>query len=474
MLGGAVMLTLIATQLIYLLSGFAIADWLSIALVLAIPVVFFKSLGRREFYLMAVCGALAIAGVFSDQSLLSLTHDGLSRSAYLASFILLMAMLREGAVHSDSVRTIGAYLTKQPSSRRFLAIFSGAHFLGVLINLGSLALFAPIIQRGVRAELKDPQNLDDISVVRERRQLSAAFRGFSWFLLWAPTAVTQAVMPTLMDGIDALRLMGTGLALALLMTLISWAEDSLRWRPLRARLIREGRLPTEVSPPVPFSEIGRFAAMCAALIFTVFGLVEVLDMTIIPAVMCAAPVIVALWVMVQNWRTSAAEPLRATVKRLGEISFVSFPGYSRETVFIACAGFIGTVGGKLVPAAALAAAIDLENLSATTVLLSLTASVWVMGLVGLSPITMAIFLASLIAEVPQMPVDVTWAALAIAAGTAVCTTGAPFSSGAVLMSRISGISPVKLTLQWNGAHTVLSFVVLGIVYFILVNFQVHR
>src|SRR3546814_3300916 len=46
------------------------------------------------------------------------------------------------------------------------------------------------------------EQLDEIGLVRERRQLSALLRGFAWFLVWAPTAVTQAILPTLIPGVD--------------------------------------------------------------------------------------------------------------------------------------------------------------------------------------------------------------------------------------------------------------------------------
>ena len=81
------------------------------------------------------------------------TNEALSRAAYLASFILLMALLREGALTSRSVIDLGRFLTFQPPQRRFVAVFSGAHVLSVMINLGALSLLASIVQRGVRTDL---------------------------------------------------------------------------------------------------------------------------------------------------------------------------------------------------------------------------------------------------------------------------------------------------------------------------------
>src|SRR3546814_12575428 len=69
------------------------------------------------------------------------------------------------------------------------------------------------------------EQLDEIGLVRERRQLSALLRGFAWFLVWAPTAVTQAILPTLIPGVDPGRLMVTGLCVALLMLAVSWGRS---------------------------------------------------------------------------------------------------------------------------------------------------------------------------------------------------------------------------------------------------------
>ena len=83
---------------------------------------------------------------------------------------------------------------------------------------------------------------------------------------------------------------------------------------------------------------------------------------------------------------------------------------------------------------------------------------------GLSPITMAVFLGSIIAQIPVLPVDITHAALAIATGTAISTGGAPFSAGALILSRATGYPPATLTWRWNGQYTFMCMVILALVY----------
>lgn len=458
------MFVLIVSELAILYAPHPAFKILSIGCVILIPVLAYRSLRLREAYLIAVCAILVIVSFLTQAQAMQWVEDGLSRAAFLASFILLMALLREGALTSPSVVKLGQFLTLQPPKRRFLAVFTGSHALSVMINLGSLSLLAPIIQRGVRAGRDPDAPLDEVGQIRERRQLTAALRGFSWFLVWAPTAVTQAVMPTLMSGIDALRLMLLGLLLALLMTVLSWTEDWLRWRKIGQR-IRAGGLLGDVQPQqFPARAAANFSLVCAGLFVCSILAAQIWDVSIVTGVMLSAPIIVTVWVFVQQ---PSSHRMRSTINRIDEIGISAMPGYVREVVFIACAGFIGTVGAQLVPVDDIAMAIGLQSMPGWIVLWTLSMSVWLLGQVGLSPITMAIFLASIIAQINNLPADVTHAALAIATGTAICTAGAPFSSGAVMLARATGYSSFTLTWRWNGTYTLCAMVVLAVFYWIL-------
>ncbi len=464
---GWLLLVLVASELLFLYTGVFGAGIVSQVQVIALPLVAWRALRLREAYLLALCLMLLFLAWLFGKPVAAIAAEGLSRSAYLASFVLLMALLREGALTSRSVLECGTFLTRQPANRRFLALFSGSHFFAVLINLGALSLLAPIIQRGVRAGVPDGEPLDDIGLVRERRQLSAALRGFSWFLVWAPTAVTQAVMPTLMGGIDATRMIVTGFGLALCMLGVSWLEDAVRWRGFRKHLVAEGRLPLASATRLPWRAAGNLGIVCFALFGLTVAFTTVGRVSIVTGVMLTAPIVVALWVFAQQPAKAVYRRLPAAAERLDEIAFQSIPGYCREAVFIACAGFIGTLAAKLVLASDVAALIGLAGQPGWLVMWVLTVTVWVFGQVGLSPITMAVFLGSLVAELPDMPVDITLAALAIAAGTAVCTTGAPFASGAIMLARATGYSSFTLTWRWNGVYTLMAMAVLAVVYAVL-------
>ncbi len=461
---GAVMLALMAFELLDLYAGIPAVSVMAKVLVLSLPVLAWRRLRLRELYLIAICFLLLGLLWSTDGNAGGTLTQALDRSAYLASFILLMGLLREGAVTSRSVLECGTYVTVQPAQRRFLGVFAGSHFFSVLINLGSLSLLAPIIQRGVRGDRDPAEPLDEIARVRERRQLSAALRGFAWFLVWAPTAVTQAILPTLIPGIDPLRLIAIGAIVAVVMLAVGWIEDTVTWAPLRRRLQAEGRMPETGTRPFPGTSARNLALVCAGLfsltiVFTLLG-----QVSIVSGVMLAAPIVVIGWIFAQQRRLPRAERKAATKERLETITFTALPGFIREAVFIGCAGFIGTTAAHLVPAEQIAAAIGVAGMAAWLFMTGLSVLVWAGGQVGLSPITMAVFLGSVVAELPDLPVDPTLAALAIAAGTAICSVGAPFASGTLMLSRASGYSGFELTWKWNSVYTGLCVLALAALY----------
>ena len=153
-------------------------------------------------------------------------------------------------------------------------------------------------------------------------------------------------MPTLMKGIDALKLVGLGLQLALLMLLFSWCEDWLRWRATGRRIRQEGLLQATPTPPFPKQTSRNFGLVCALLFVLSTSFSQLSGATIVTGVMAAAPIVTLIWVLIQQ---KPGKRMKAIAKRFDQITFSAMPGYIREMVFVACAGFIGTIGAQLVP-----------------------------------------------------------------------------------------------------------------------------
>lgn len=460
---------LMGCELLTLFADSVVAERITEILLLGVPLVGWRRLRLREAYLLCLCGALLVLALLYDPQPWELALHGLDRAGFLAAFILLMGLLREGGITSPAVLQCGTYVTQQPPQWRFLAVFLGSHFFSVLINLGSLSLLAPIIQRGVRGDDKQREDLDEIALIRERRQLTALLRGFAWFLLWAPTAVTQAILPTLIPGVDPGRVLVVGGVLSLVMLGVSWAEDTLRWWPLRRRLRASGKLPQRQNLPLPRGALLRLGAVSAllfglTLLFTYWG-----GVLLVGGVMLAAPVVLLIWVFQQQSASGLRPRLGATWQRLSAVTAVGLPSFLREAVSLGCAGFIGTVAAALVPAEQVAQALSVENMPGWIFLSLLSLFVWLMGQIALSPITTAVFLGSLVTELGTVPADPASVVLAIASGCAICTLGAPFASGTLMLARASGYSGIELTWKWNLAYTLASMAVLAVVYALLTS-----
>jgi hypothetical protein len=234
---------------------------------------------------------------------------------------------------------------------------------------------------------------------------------------------------------------------------------------LRRRLAAAGTLPSVDRSRPPWRSIGNLAIVCAALFVLTLIFLEIAPVTIVTGAMLAAPIVVVVWIYRQQ---AAGNPHDGGMAdRLGVAAFVSMPGFVRETVFIGCAGFIGTLAAALVPADQLAATLDLGQTPGWQVLSALSLAVLMGGQLGLSPITMAVFLGSVYAELPFSPVEPTLAALAIAAGTAIASTGSPFASAVAMLARVSGYDTFTLTWRWNGVFTLLAVALLVLIYVLL-------
>src|SRR3546814_11390658 len=134
-----------------------ISDWSSDVCssdLLGTPLIGWRRLRLREGYLLCLCAALFALALAYEPEPWALALRGLDRSAFLAAFILLMALLREGGITSPAVLTCGPYVAQQPPQWRFLAVFLGSHFFQVLINLGWPSLLAPILSQERKNSVK--------------------------------------------------------------------------------------------------------------------------------------------------------------------------------------------------------------------------------------------------------------------------------------------------------------------------------
>ncbi|MGB7204965.1 MAG: hypothetical protein WBD37_05800 [Anderseniella sp.] len=424
-------------------------------------------LGLRERYLLGLAIVATIASALFSPDPKDLITRGLSQATFLAAFMLLLSLLRDGAVSSGSVLKLGRYLTRRPPGQRYAAIHAGGHALGIILNFGALSLLGPLIQRGIRADATTNPELADW---RERRQMSALARGFSWIIAWSPTAVTQALVASVVTGSKPLVMALIGLFVAAGASVIGWAEDRVIVKKARATLAAHHALPRPETVPEPFPREAfmRFGIVCAVLAAISICLIVLTGAKVVPSLMLASPVVTVVWL----WFQYNDVPNRVSTlgKRIREIVQTSIPTGSPEAVTLSSAGYIGIVAAGLSNPEWLAELSNLNQWQPITIYLIVMAIVPLASNLAMPPMLTVTFLGSLYSALPYSPLDPTLLATSLALGWALNLTASPFGATALILSRITGIKGTTLSWKWNGAFTIACFLWASLVLSILSSY----
>ena len=444
--------------LAHLYSGSRYTGLASAACFLAFAVTGQKHFRTRERILLTLAAALTVAATQLSSEFFPLIERALNQAAFLAAFMVLLALLREGAVTSDAVLGVGRYLTRQPPGRRYVAITGGGHALGIFLNFGALSLLGPLIQRGLREGAGDEDR--HLLAIREQRQISALARGFSWIIVWSPTAVTQALVPAVVVGAVQAKIAAIGMATTLAVLFAGWVED--RWRGVRARaqLAADGQPPARVvSMPFPRRDFAMFSLVCAALAVLTILVIVATHVSTIPALMLVAPLVTVgwLWLQVRQHPDAGAR----TRARLAEILTISAPRGSPEALTLSVAGFCGIVAAGLTDAEALAGLIRLDGTPPLEIYLAAAAIVPIASNAAMPPMLTVTFLGSLFSALPTPPADPTLLGAAFALGWALNLTASPFGATALVLARITGIPATTLSWRWNGIFTIVAYLIVA-------------
>ncbi|MBA4490052.1 hypothetical protein [Paracoccus sp. S1E-3] len=429
----------------------------SVVLVLAgsAALCLFLLLGWRQFSLgtwVPVLLSLAALGVALRQGL---DHAILLRAAdrmlFLAALIAMLGTLRAAAAIAPEVARAGAFLTRQPPSRRYLALCFGGHLFGVLINFGGLALLLDLSRRAMDAN--DAELLPaDAREARLRRMTLAVMRGFGLISLWSPFGFATSAVLIALPGISYAQFGPLGFAMSFLFVAIGWAFDRREGRRFRGL----GLAPA--SPP-PGSWIGAVLLLghVLALGAAVFLLHGTTGLSFQQALILAVPGYAALWAAASGRRShgGAAAGLRQAAggvwRRLSDMA--------PEVGVFAAAGFLPVVLLALIPADALRAAIGVFGLGAVTMALGLALSIVLLAFLGVNPIVTASVLGAVAAQLAVPGLSDTAIALAITGGWTAVIGLSPFITTIIITATIVGRPVWRVGPRWNGAYSLTILIV---------------
>lgn len=441
-------------ELVALYFDTAFAGTASAVLLVVFLLVGQARLGVRERFLLTLAATATLTAWLIAPAPLELMQRGLAQATFLAAFMLLLSLLRDGAVTSPAVLSLGQYLTRRPPGQRYIAIHAGGHALGMILNFGALSLLGPLIQRGVQ---DDAKTNPELAGWRLRRQMSALARGFSWIIAWSPTAVAQALVASVVAGSKPLIVGSIGLAASLGVFVIGWAADRITGKQARTSLSRHDALPRTDLLPLPFPglALARFGLVCVALAVISTILIVATGARVVPALMLASPVVTAVWIWIQF--RSDAHPDISVTDRARHIATVSIPGGSPEAVTLASAGYIGIVAAGLANAPAVASLIGFDHWPPLVVYVAVLTIVPLASNLAMPPMLTVTFLGSLYSALPESHLEPSLLAASMALAWALNLTASPFGATALILSRITGIAGTTLSWRWNAGFTLAAW-----------------
>ena len=451
-------LGVMAGELLYLATDLFAFRAMTLAAAFGVVVASAARFGMREAYLLCFCAVLAGTAFAVSDAPLSVLDAAFDQAIFLMAFILLIGLIQQAAQTSPAITSCGLYLTRQPPGRRYFAVFGGTHLMAQLFNLGVVSLLAPLIRQGSAANAGDA-----LQPLREQRQINAMLRGFAWAVVWSPTAVGPLIVISLNPGIDRVPWMSAGLVLAAIVMMIGWAEDRWAFRNIRRQLVAGA---PRAAPGFPAADFARLGGVCLALLILVLAAMYLFEENVIFGLMAASPVIFLFWLLSQN-RDAAGGMLAATGARIGEVTRDYLPRSAPLAVTLACSGFIGRAAAVLLPVEAMAESLGIAAMPGWLFLLGLSVGVALLSQLGLSPIMMAVFFGSLISQLPVMPADITWAALAISCGWALSMTISPFATVVLMTAQMTGHGGREMTWEWNWRFTALCIALLAGAYWLM-------
>lgn len=413
----------------------------SVFVVLATPLVAWS---RRIFVIVGL--ALLAAALLTRPDWMAITEAGLQSAAFIAAFFTASATLRNASATSPSIAESGRFLAQQPPGRRYAALTVGGHLFGIVLLYGAIALLGTLAETSARRET-DPQ----IRRIRIRRMLLAIQRGFISTLCWSPLTFSMAISTTLVPGANWSDAAVLGVIGSAIMAGTGWALDTI-FKPRLA-----GPRP-KVQPSGSWASLTPMFVLLVILLSTVGGLSLVTGLRAVAVVLIVVPLLAAGWIALQ---TKKGHRLAEVTRRTGGYSEDLF-SYRSELVLLVMAGFIGTVGSRLVLPLVAGSSADLLAVPSWLILVAIVWIIPLAGLIGMNPILSVSLMAPLLPHADALGVSPTVVVIAITSGWALSGASSPYTATTLLVGVLGKVSAWRVGLSWNGAYTLLCGAMLSI------------
>lgn len=412
----------------------------------------------RERFLLTIAVVLTVIAFRQLDDPTPTMWLAVQQSSFLAAFMVVIGVLRNAAATSEAVDAMGRYVIRQPPSRRYAAITTGAAGMASIANVGALSLLAPLIQAGLAAA-REAGDTPAINAIKARRQYTATLRGFAVIIMFSPTTVTQAILITLFPGATQWVVVSFGFVLAVMWMTIGWAEDLVQGRLVLRGLRSSGGLPQRRPPlPLPRRAARDLSLVVVGLVGSAIALMWVLHIAIVPALMLVAPLLTIVWITTQNIDLPPAQRWRTVRGRVGDVILRAMPRSAPEAVTLASASYIGAMLGSLLPSDVLSWTLELGPAGRVLFLAAIPLVIILLAQVALTPIVTAVCLASSFETLGDMPVSSVTIIMALSVGWALSLTTSLFTVAPLILSRLTGVSTRQLSWGWNWAYNIVIYI----------------
>jgi len=401
---------------------------------------------RVVFVVAAVI--LVICAVLTNPAWPAMILAALKSAAFIAAFFAALTCLRFASASSPAIEQCGHFLAEQPPGRRYLALTVGGHLFALILNYGSISLLGNLAAASARREANE-----EIRTHRVRRMLLAIQRGFVSTLPWSPLTFAVAISTSLVPGAKWADALGYCVVTALILAGLGWVLDTL----FKPRL--SVPVPQRAKTEWTWSSLTPLFALLALLVVSVGGLHLITGIRAVAVVMVVVPLISVCWIALQN-RGNA--PLQKTRAAIAGYLFHDLPGYCGELVLLTMAGFIGTLGAKLVAPVVASSGFDLASYPGWLVLVTIVWLIPLAGQLGMNPILSVSLIAPLLPHASALGVTPAAVITALTAGWALSGASSPYTATTLLVGNIAGVSAWRVGLGWNGAYTLLCLLVISV------------
>lgn len=397
-----------------------------------------RGLSTMARILLSAAALLSLVTLWYHSAPLALLREAGGRFAFYTTFLVALSLIRLPAYRSSLVKRCGHAMLRQPPSRRYPILSLGSSLFGIILNIGVLNLVAAMIEKS--NTLVAAQGRLWVQQARQRRMMLALLRGSALAPLVSPMGIGMAIVLSSIEDLRWIELAPFVLGAALVLLLVGWGVDWMTGPKMKQ---------TSEHAVTSLRPLGYFTLLLLSLVALIFSLAWGFDLRLPSAVLLGVPLGAFLWLCWQfRCHGMAGIPAAAVALHRGLPRLVA-PA-SNEIVVLGAAGYLGHLCVGLVDGAALAGSLGfLSSLGAGMAVVAMLLVV-VSAQVGISPIVSVTLLVGILPELGIEGLTPPLLATSLLVGWTLALMSSPITLSILILSRFTGISPLRLGYRWNG------------------------